>query len=342
MTRILENSGRNRLHLREPANPHLYTLLSHLKRIVMIWNCASMEARIYETTAEVTDSPSPVLYLGNLENIKWLERSLLQNYRQTSSRKISFPGSGITIKKCVSENTVAIVDINRTLAPFLPPGGLSSYPWIRQVVSLDSKEYRKHRYQLMGEFRRLMRKYSYATGLTSDPEDILHFYNNLYLPFVEYRFESMAHPRSFSEISKAVRKGFILQIFHENEWIAGDAVRISGDEIQGIASGLLPDYKRASRHNARAVMYPILFEWATSRGYNRINLLRSRANLEDGVFASKKHRGAVAEVDSWPHTRISFYVHPGTNLPDMWKAQLVELDGHLIPLGEALGDSRTC
>ena len=329
-------SIRATLQPEEPMNRHLYLLLSHLKRFIMAFNCLSLECRLYRSAGSEGRTASSMAYIGNLENTAWLERSLFQNYQLNQVRKIPFWQCRREIRRYVEEKVVTVVDINRIPARFLPPGGFPSYPWIRQVVTLDSREYRGRQRPTMSEFRRLMRKYSYTVGITSEAEDIRFFYDKLYLPFVEYRFESMAHPRSFPEISKAVRKGFILQIFHKNQWIAGDIIRVGSDEIQGIASGLLPDYNKASRRTARTVMYPVLFEWATSKGYGRINLLRSRANLEDGVFASKKHRGAIAEVDSWPHTEIRFYIPAGTDLPELWKTQLVEEEGKLVPLGEVL------
>ena len=113
-------------------------------------------------------------------------------------------------------------------------------------------------------------------------------------------------------------------------------VRISGDEVQCVASGLLPDYREPSRKTARTILYPVLFEWALSKGYRRINLLRSRANLQDGVFASKSHRGAVAEVDSWPHSALQFYVPMDGILPEFWKTQMVQKNDQFIPLNDAL------
>ncbi len=329
-------SVENHIRMLEPANCYLYFLQSRLKRLLMAWNCLSLQVRTYTSPPNMNTPSFPLVYIGNLENIHWLERSLFQYHQLAGTEKIPLWKCRSEIKQNIRDKTHTVIDINRILARFLPKGGFTSYPWIRQAVSLDSEEYKNRRYQLMGEFRRLMRKHGYATGITSAKEDIRHFYRDLYLPFVSYRFQATAYPRSYAEIAKAVSHGFILQIFHKNEWIAGDVVRISGNEIQGIASGLLPDYSKSSRLTARAVMYPILFEWAASKGYRRINLLRSRANLQDGVFASKKHRGAVAEVDSWPHTAIKFYIPPESALPDLWKTQLVEYLGVLIPLDEAL------
>jgi hypothetical protein len=304
----------------------------------MICNCRSLQVRTYESKGIRTNHSSPIDYIGNLENINWIEGSLLKNYQLTGIQKIPFWNYDKEINRNISRKTVTVLDINRSLVHFLPSGGFTSYPWIRQVVYLDSGEYKKRRRNIMAEFRRLMKKHEYSAGITSSRKDIDFFYRHLYLPFVDYKFQSTAHPRSHYEISRAVKKGFILQIFYKGGWIAGDIVRFSGDEIQGIASGLLPDYREPSRRTARTVMYPILFEWAQSNGYRKINLLRSRANLRDGVFASKKHRGAIAEVDSWPHSALRFYIPENTLLPEFWKTQLVLKNDRLTPLEEILNE----
>jgi len=319
----------------EPANPLLYSATAYAKRFVHLAFSFSLQARAYREDKSKNENPLRVRYIGTGETLPWLKKSLLDGMEITESGRANpFKWNGL-VRACLSEEEVVLLDINRILLPLSPKSGFTSYSWIRQIIRFNSPEYRKRSPAIMAEFRRLMRKYEYTAGTTRDRKDTDYFYQELYLPFVEHKFGDSAHPRRLSEMYRAVKRGFILQIFHAGEWIAGDLVRIVGNELQGMASGLLPDYDAPSRRTARTVMYPILFEWAASRGLKTINLLRSRANLVDGVFASKKHRGAVAEVDCWPHTALRIYVPGDMALPTIWNSQLVNINGMLVYLEEA-------
>ena len=322
--------------LAEPANHSLYLLFSYLKRLLLLYKNSIFYQRIYEIPGKEGSPISRIVYIGNKENLDWLEDSMLAGEALRKERKISLVECRAEIRRWLAEKAMVVVDLNRFLTPFLPSGGHTSYPWIRQVVYLDSIEYKSRRRNIMAEFRRIMRQQGYSTWMTSDPEDVIFFYEKLYRPFVHYRFGNSARPRKLSELQKAVKNGFITQVFHQEEWVAGEIFRICRNEIQALSSGLLPDYLQFSRRKARSALYPILFEWASAKGYRKINLLRSRANLTDGVFSSKAHRGATAEIDSWPHSSLQIYIPAGLEPPRIWKTQLVKKMGKPVPLGDVL------
>ncbi len=326
--------------LSEPSSRFFYLFFSYLKRLLLLYKNFNLYLRVYADKGSEGLPVSRIVYIGNLENLDWLEDSMLDGAELREYRSISLFNCRKEVKKWAGRAIVA-VDINRILTAFLPSGGQTSYPWIRQVVYLDSTEYLSRGGNLMGEFRRIMRQQGYAFGMTSDPKDVIYFYEKLYLPFVRYRFENSAHPRNLSELLKAVKRGFVVQVFHGGEWIAGDVFRICRGEIQVLSSGLLPDYGHASRRKARTVINPFLFEWASAKGYRKINLLRSRANLKDGVFSSKVHRGATSEIDPWTHSALQIYAPAGLELPPGWESQLVKDAGKLVPLGEVLEQEKT-
>lgn len=328
-------SAISRFRLSEPANQALYILYSYLKRMLLLYKNLTLHRRVYETTPKERMPLSRIVYIGNLENLDWLEESMLAGTQLRETRKLNLMECRAEIKNRAG-SAIVVVDHNRFLTPLLPSGGHTTYPWVRQVISLDSNEYKSRRKKILAQSGRIIKQYGYSFGLTSDPEDVNFFYEKLYLPFVHYRFGSSAHPRSLSELQRAAKKGFLIQVFFKDCWIASDIFRVCGKEIQVLASGLLPDYQQPSRRKARTVIYPILFDWASANGYRTLNLLRSRANLEDGVFANKTHRGATAEADCWPHSALQIYVPENLELPGMWKSQLVRKYGKLIPLEKVL------
>lgn len=326
--------------LSEPSGHFMYLLYSCLKRLLLLYNSCNIYMRIYAKEGSA-GTPSPgIVYIGNMENLDWLEDSMLDGAELSENRNIRLANCGQEVRKWEGR-AIVVVDINRMLTSFLPAGGHTSYPWVRQVVYMDSIEYKSRRRNIMSELRRIIRQQQFAFGMTSDPKDVIYFFEKLYLPFVRYRFGNSAHPRNLSELLKAVNNGFVVQVFHKGEWIAGDVFRVCRGEIQVLASGLLPDYQQASRRRARTVINPFLFEWASGKGYRKINLLRSRANLQDGVFSSKAHRGATPEIDSWPHSALQIYAPAGMSLPPAWASQLVKKAGKLVPLGDILEEERT-
>ncbi len=328
-------SAISRFRLSEPANHALYILYSYLKRMLLLYKGFALHRRVYETTKKKGIPLSRIVYIGNLENLDWLEDSMLAGTQLRDNRKLSLMECKAEVRNW-SGSAIVVVDHNRFLTPFLPSGGHTTYPWVRQVISLDSNEYKSRRKKILAQSGRIIKQYGYSFGLTSDPEDVNFFYEKLYSPFIHYRFGSSAHPRSLSELQRATKRGFLIQVFFKDSWIAGDIFRVCGNEIQVLASGLLPDYQQPSRRKARTMIYPILFDWASANGYRTLNLLRSRPNLKDGVFVSKAHRGATAELDSWPHSALQIYVPENLELPRMWKSQLVRKNGKLIPLEEVL------
>ena len=135
-------SSINNFRLSEPANHHIYILTSYFKRLLLLYKSFSLNQRLYETGKKNEMPVSRIVYIGTLENLDWLEDSMLPGIRLRENRKINLAECGNEVKKW-SEKAMVIVDINRYLTPFLPPGGHTTYPWIRQVISLDSNSYKK-------------------------------------------------------------------------------------------------------------------------------------------------------------------------------------------------------
>ena len=300
----------------EPVSPRAYQFASLLKRLALFPRSLCL------TYAQFQSPGTSLTYIGEGESLPYL-REILE-VGQLKEWRIAIWNLHKVIRQLLLSGTWLCVEIDRLLVPFVSGGEMAStYPWIRQRIYLGNNQYRERKRQIEDNFGRKVRKYRYSFRLVHGDGVVERFYSCLYLPHIKARFGTAANPRSESELKKFVKNGFLLQVLCEDQWIAGAVCTAGNREISARAFGHLPEGKYSLSLGGLSATYYYILRYAVEHNLDYVDLLRSRPNSADGVYCHKKRWGAVAEIDSWPHTAILFFSGQGVPVPEKLKTLLV-------------------
>jgi hypothetical protein len=217
------------------------------------------------------------------------------------------------------------------LTSLIPAGGLLTFPWIQQKVSLNSHHHMERKHKMEASLGRKVRKFDYRCQMTRDQKMVQKFYEELYLPYVTTRFESACHARTLTELQAAIRSGFLLQVFAQDLWVSGVICRLERDGICTLAFGHLPNNQHDLQRGALSAAYYFVFKWAEEHSVQKVDLLRSRANTSDGVYEHKRRWGATPVMDSWPHTALWLFI-PKAEIGPLLKTQLIWNKGKFVEM----------
>lgn len=304
----------------EPVGIHAYQLASILKRLALLFRSLNLT---YAQSGIIPSLGGRLVYIGDGESLPYIRETLATGESELLVRKIPIWRIGAIVRQMPATGVWLCVEINRLLLPLMPSHGSLTFPWLRQRVYLDSKEYKSRRRTIEGNFGRKVRKYRYRYQLVQDSGAVKQFYERLYLPHIAARFGDACHARSLGELKTAVRKGFLLQVLCGNRCIAGVVCSEGKDELSAKAFGHLPEQEYSLRLGGLSAAYYFLFEYAAKHSLACVDLMRSRPNSRDGVYCHKHRWGAVAEKDPWPHTAILIYSPEGMPVPAPLESLLV-------------------
>ena len=296
----------------------LYALTSLAKRMVLLYRSLNLN----QIEVENPTTGLRMIYIGEGESLNYVRKIFFVDAKETKTTHLPIWSLNQRIKQLTSSNTLIFVEINRVLKHLIPPGGLLTFPWIRQQVWLNSNDHLKRKPKIEATFGRKVRKFNYRFQITRDDELVQKFYEELYLPYITARFENTSHARALSEIRAAIKSGFLLQVFDHDIWISGAICRVKKKEICAFAFGHLPDTQYDLHWGALSATYYFIFKWADEHSVEKVDLLRSRPNTGDGVYEHKRRWGARPMIDSWPHTALWIFI-PKTEIGPFLKTQLI-------------------
>ena len=309
---------RLKVEFQEPTNSVLYSLASFAKRIILFYR--SFWLRQVEIEGPL--SGERFTYIGEGESLDYVRGTLFANAKEIKTTPLPLWLLRQRIKHLVPSNGPILVEINRILQPLIPAGGLLSFPWVRQKVSLNRHDHTEKKRKIEAYWERRVNKFDYRCQMTSDKKMVQKFYEDLYLPYVTTRFENACHARTLSELQTAARSGFLIQVFSQDLWVSGVICRLQRDGICTFAFGHLPADQYDLRRGALSAAYYFIFKWAEEHSVQKVDLLRSRPNTSDGVYEHKRRWGAKPVIDSWPHTALWLFV-PRAEISPRLKTQLV-------------------
>jgi hypothetical protein len=311
------------------ANPFLPVVLCFLKRIALLYRSLVL----FEVSMEASEGyPSSVTYIGEGESIAYIMHLLTQKPAAALSRRLPLWRLRKRLRDALHAQHIVIVEGNRLLQWCIPQAGYETVPWIRQIVDLHDASYQNRRPKIEATFGRLVRKNSFAYTTTQDQRRGTYFYNHVYLPYITSRYLDKTHPRAISEMHSAMKHGFLLEVYDHDRLIAGAICRKQKHKVTAVAFGVARPHDELLRKGALTSVYYFLFKWAESNGMKQVDLLRSRANLEDGVFEHKRRWGARPMLDGWPHTFIRIFPVPRGGMPLLLRQQLILHDGKWMPI----------
>jgi hypothetical protein len=309
--------------LREPATEPWLTAVGWLRRVLLLLKSTQL-AHVRLQAGE-----DEIVYLGEGTNLLWLAR--LHGARMGERKTLDWRDLPALIGQ---RRSLIYMEINRLLRPLLPPGAFFTLPWLYYAADPSERGKRK---MIEATYGRQLRQQGFTFRWVRGDEAARSFYRDFYHPYAQWRFGVQMHARGRGEIVAAARHGMVLHVLDKDRVVAAGVCRLRGDTMTFLAMGLAGDYVNLLRRGAMAALYYEVFRWAREHGMRRVNLLRSRPHLRDGVVVHKRRFGAQPKLDSWPHALLAVYPPVGHPLPEASKDLLVE-SGHgtLVTLAERL------
>ena len=320
--------------------PSLRRLVGWVKKGSLLHRALRLERSEFVIPDPNAAYPCHAVYLGEP-----VSRTQLEDlYRAKSPSTRHFPVSNLRAELSAARAgfPVVIVEINQWLAPLLPPGALTVEPWISQRTDLTGARYRRRRRGIENGFGRLVRKHGYRYRLTQAESDVEEFYRLQYWPHAAARWGVQAAIRSIGQLKRAVRRGFLLQVWLGDRWTSGIVFqRVGGDALYLVALGMDPSCLETWQRGTLEACCYFTFQWALANGIRTVEFGGSLPHLQDGVFHHKTLWAAEPCRDPWHHTTLAFYLNAEHGIPGALAQQLVWRDGQLVTIAEILSRPTT-
>lgn len=284
--------------------------------------------------AEIGTGPTRVRYLGDGESLSFLGAVHRGEVRLTGRAGATRIGEWVQDAR---SQGLTYLELNRLLAPLVPRGGWVTFPWVRQVIDLGGPALAARWRSIEATYGRKVRQNRFCFRVERGRAVADEFYWEFYRPHIQVRYGGAAHLRTAAEVRSAVRRGFVLKVLEDDEWLAAAACRLRGGRVTTLAFGVRQGQEAALRRGALSAVYYFLLGWARERALSKVDLLRSRPHSEDGVFEHKRRFGAEAVRDMWPHTAIWVFPAEGQPLPAAAGGLLVWSGTQFCPLADSLG-----
>jgi hypothetical protein len=241
--------------------------------------------------------PINVLYLGEEHTLEYLKTlffrsvthdSLIEQYSLLDvMRGIRPMPEGYDL--CISEFTPRSLHLIPKKSQFRIP------EWIEQEVPLAGSwedvvsRFSKH---ARSNELRLVRKYNYASDVVTDPAAIKQFYHELYLPYVNQRFQEAVEIVDDEWLIAVAGEGGLLRILNNDQVIAGGVFYRDKQFLDGIWLGALMQNGQDIYKGSFSSLYYHSIKYAHNEGFPTIKLGLSRSFLTDGVYRFKRKWGA--------------------------------------------------
>jgi len=200
---------------------------------------------------------------------------------------------------------IALVDADKVFAQFLLSKNYLVLPYVDFVLDISGSfeqivsRMNRNRRRIFQRIEEL--NYSYEN--TQDLEKGRFFYHNMYLPHVRERYAESARPLSFGDFEKHLRKGGLMLVKLESEYVSGILHMRDGDELRALVLGVSGIQEHVADGAASAPLH-FLISWAKQKGFKRIDYGSTYPFLRDGVFLFKKSWGMQVRPLKERHARV--------------------------------------
>ncbi|MBP7528269.1 MAG: hypothetical protein KA801_10105 [Syntrophorhabdaceae bacterium] len=152
------------------------------------------------------------------------------------------------------------------------------------------------------------RKPIFTCRISKDPKDFDFFYNEMYVPHIQKRFEDLADLDSYDQMRGSFLKGFLLVVEEGKKSVAGVLCEIENDTLLARRTGVLSGNEECIKRGASSAEYYFALKFALEHGLSRVDLLRSRPFFNDGVYSTKRKWGAAVYPDRQSESWVFFFI----------------------------------
>ncbi len=180
---------------------------------------------------------------------------------------------------------------------------------------------------------RMIRTRGLTARFTSSEDDARHFYEHMYLPYIEQRFGDLAFSEPLDKVVRyATTAGRLLQIIRESRVVAAAVLVDAGRTLRCLWVGVKRSLSVKDVEGAVGALYYYPIRYGYEQGFDEIYFGYSRPVLNDGAYRSKRKWGATVS-DAERHHRFLLLprrLSPGVIGTLAGTAWLVSKNGHLV------------
>ncbi|MHB8109873.1 MAG: GNAT family protein [Syntrophorhabdaceae bacterium] len=144
--------------------------------------------------------------------------------------------------------------------------------------------------------------------ISRHPADLDFFYNEMYAPHIQKRFDELAFVESYGQMQSHFLHGFLLFVREEYKDIAGVLCEIQNQTLFARNTGILNGDEEYIKRGAASAEYYFTLKYALEHGISKVDLLRSRPFFNDGVYSTKRKWGATVYPDTQSKSWVYFFV----------------------------------
>jgi hypothetical protein len=144
---------------------------------------------------------------------------------------------------------------------------------------------------------KFLRDTRFSTRISTNPQDLDHFYHRMYLPHIRRQFMTAVSVDPIEKLQRSFSVGFVLMISDGGQDVAGALCLIRGDSMCFFRGGVLDGDEQHVRNGAQTAMYVSMLRYAKEQNVRFLDFGHSRPFFNDGVYRYKRSWGASVEVD---------------------------------------------
>jgi predicted N-acyltransferase len=149
---------------------------------------------------------------------------------------------------------------------------------------------------------------NFSCRVSNDLKDFDFFYNEMHVPHIQKRFGDLSELDPYDEMKDSFLKGLLLLIEEGDKSVAGGLCVIQNDTLFMRRGGVLHGNEEYLKRGASAAGYYFTLKYALAHGISKVDLLRSRPFLNDGVYRMKREWGATVYPNDESGSWVFFFV----------------------------------
>lgn len=256
-----------------------------------------------------------VLYVGRRMNYAYLLRTMFEDHQvleEKHSNLLMFKKHMETMRK---GSDVIIIDLGWPYNAFYNRKGefLEIPDWVNMVVELaDDWEsvVRNFRQSTRNNDLRLIRRNAYRFEVTNERRLIEQFYDDMYVPFVNFRHDEDPVFAPKKHVIQRATQGKLLHVLCGQKIVAAGVLFLEKETLYFLWMGLPPDCLEQPPEGAISALYYFGIKYAFDNDYKIVDFTGTRALLNDGAFRFKRKWGAQVEDTFSPS---SILMRPANN-----------------------------
>jgi hypothetical protein len=135
---------------------------------------------------------------------------------------------------------------------------------------------------------RKIKKICYTYEITSNPEKVKMFYNQMFLPYIKNKYGKLSDVPHYEFIRYLLERNSKLILTKlNNEYLYGALFSLKKDQIKTYFSGLMNGKINFMKKGLGATPYYFLIFWAKKNGYQTIDFGKSNPFFTDGLLRYK-------------------------------------------------------